>query len=79
MPIKYHTVVLYAGEVKKFPMKHDCWQFASLTAAAEWLVNNSSAANLNAARVGLSSILIGRRDHYLGYTISVAQDKIIRT
>jgi len=72
MSYKYTTVVLYTGEVPSYSCKPDCWQFDSLTEAADWIVNNGYASNRMNAVTGLSRILSGRSTHYKQFTISVA-------
>lgn len=73
---KYCTVVLYAGEVAKFPLKPDCWQFDNVKQAAEFLVSRGVSPTVNAAQVGLSTVLNGRAKHFKGYTLSVAYSNL---
>jgi hypothetical protein len=73
---KYCTVVLYAGEVAKFPLKPDCWQFDTVKQAAEFLVNRGVSPTVNAAQVGLAAVLNNRAKHFKGYTLSVAYSNL---
>lgn len=69
---KYSTVVLYAGEVDKFPLQPDCWQFDTVKQAAEFLFERGVSPTVGAAQVGLSSVLNSKANHFKGYTLSVA-------
>ena len=68
---KYSTIVLYIGEIYRF-QQPDCWQFDSVAEAADWLVKNGHAKNMQAAKTGISNVLNGKLRHYKGFTISVA-------
>lgn len=65
------NLVLYSGEVKKYPMEQDCWQFDTVAHAAKWLYENGHATTVASATACIYKILNEKTNHYKGFTLAV--------
>ncbi len=64
--LKYYNIRLEKDEfIYTYTIVFECCRDA-----ATWLVKNGYSKSINAARVGLSSVLTGKRSHYRGFEIS---------
>ncbi len=65
----YNVLCIKVSFINNFTAEFDCCRDAAI-----WLHNSGISASTNAARVGLSGVLTGKREYYRGMIIKAERN-----